>query len=63
MTLVDVARAHSDRRDAPELQRVDPLRHRESVVRRLLELGISSGTLRTILPEFRGLIDRAVPRP
>jgi hypothetical protein len=62
MTLVDAPHASRDRDAAPEVQRVDPLRHREQVVRRLLDLGISAGTLRTILPEFRGLIDHVAPR-
>jgi hypothetical protein len=38
--------------------RVDPLTHRETVVCRLLDLGISPATLRVVLPDFRALVDR-----
>jgi hypothetical protein len=35
---------------------VDPRRHREDVVRRLLLLGVSTRTLRALLPAWSGLI-------
>lgn len=38
--------------------RVDPRDHREDVVRRLLQLGVSRGTLATVLPDWATLIDR-----
>lgn len=57
MTQYEAGRVNG-RRPAPEVPRVDPLAHRESVVRRLLDLDISPGVLRTILPELSGVIDR-----
>jgi hypothetical protein len=47
--------------DAPE--RVHPLAHRESVVRRLLDLGVSPATLLMLLPDFRPVVDRLARRP
>lgn len=37
---------------------VDPRSHREDVVERLLGRGVSVETLRRLLPEWAGLIDR-----
>jgi hypothetical protein len=45
-----------------EAVRVPVLEHREVVVRRLLLLGLSPTVLRTLLPEFRPLIDRIAHR-
>jgi hypothetical protein len=60
MTLVEGARQWCGQRESTP--RVDPLAHRETVVRRLLDLGISPATLRVVLPDFRALVDRLAPR-
>jgi hypothetical protein len=40
-----------------ERRRVSMAEHREAVVRRLLQRGLSPRLLRALLPEFRALID------
>lgn len=60
MRLVEDAPHGVDQREPSP--RVDARTHRESVVRRLLELGISPTTLRVVLPDFRALVDRLAPR-
>lgn len=42
---------------------VDPRRHREAVVRRLLGRGVSEPTLLALLPEWEPLIRTAVVHP
>jgi hypothetical protein len=60
MRLLEDVRQGREQR-AP-VRRVDPVTHRETVVRRLLDLGVSPATLRVVLPDFRGLVDRLAPR-
>lgn len=60
MTLVEGAYARRGR--TRPVARVEPRQQREDVIDRLLDLGISPGTLRTILPDFRRLVDRVASR-
>ena len=63
MTLLEGGRSRSDRPDvARRKRRADPRQHREDVIRRLLGRGVSPGTLRTVLPDFRSIIDRLAAR-
>jgi hypothetical protein len=54
--------AHARRVHTRPVPRVEPRQHREDVIARLLDLGISPATLRTILPDFRSLVDRVASR-
>jgi hypothetical protein len=49
------------RTDGPPA-RAEPLVHREIVVRRLLDRGLSPAALRTLLPDFGPLVDRLARR-
>lgn len=57
--LIDLSRRPTPPRQTATGPPVDAVvRHREHVVRRLLDRGLSPATLLTVLPDFRPLIER-----
>lgn len=56
--LIELSRQKLRLVTARSARTTDVISHREDVVRRLLQRGLSPETLRVILPDFRDLIDR-----